>query len=45
MEKRIFGCAEFSDVVFKTSLSLIEKIFDFVLEDLDPLEANKSDLS
>ncbi len=31
MEKRVFGCPEFSDIVFNSSLSLIEKILDFVL--------------
>ena len=33
MEKRIFGCPEFSDIVFNSSLSLFEKILDFVLDD------------
>lgn len=37
MEKRVFGCTEFSDVVFKSSLSMVEKIFDYVLEDQDIL--------
>jgi Mitochondrial protein Pet127 len=35
MEKRVFGCPEFSDVVFKSSLSMVEKIFDYILEDQD----------
>ena len=33
MEKRIFGCPEFSDIVFNTSLTMMEKILDYVLED------------
>jgi len=33
MEKRVFGCSEFSDIVFKNSLALVEKILDFVVED------------
>jgi len=33
MEKRVFGCSEFSDEVFRNSLALTERIFDFILED------------
>jgi len=33
MEKRVFGCPEFSDIIFNSSLCLIEKILDFVLND------------
>lgn len=33
MEKRVFGCKEFSDVIFNTSLSLLEKLLDHLLED------------
>jgi hypothetical protein len=33
MEKRVFGCSEFADAIFQKSLSLFEKILDFVLED------------
>jgi hypothetical protein len=33
MEKRIFGCREFSDVVFETAVSLLEEILDHVLAD------------
>lgn len=33
MEKRIFGCREFSDVVFETALSMLEEILDHLLED------------
>jgi hypothetical protein len=33
MEKRVFGCSEFSDIIFNSSLSMIEKILDFVLAD------------
>jgi hypothetical protein len=46
MEKRVFGCTEFSDVVFETSLSLLEEILDHILEDrvgtLKPGEAPKT---
>ena len=42
MERRVFGCTEFSDVVFGTSLQLVEKILDFVLEDQhDEISDNK----
>lgn len=43
MEKRVFGCKEFSDVIFKTSLTLLEKILDFILEDQDITETYKFD--
>ena len=33
MENRVFGCSQFSDVVFDKSLGLLEKIFDHILED------------
>ena len=33
MENRVFGCSEFSDVVFNSSLGLLEKILDHILED------------
>jgi hypothetical protein len=33
MERRIFGCKEFSDLVFNNSLGIIERILDYVLED------------
>ena len=33
MENRVFGCSEFSDVVFEKSLGLLEKIMDHILED------------
>ena len=33
MENRVFGCSEFSDVVFNTSLGLLEKILDHILDD------------
>lgn len=33
MEKRVFGCPEFSDIIFNTSLTMMEKILDYVLED------------
>lgn len=40
MERRVFGCTEFSDVVFKNCLSMVEKIFDYILEDQDILPTN-----
>jgi len=33
MERRVFGCSEFSDIVFNSSLSVIEKLLDFVVND------------
>lgn len=35
MERRVFGSPEFSDVVFRSSLTVLEKILDYVLEDQD----------
>jgi hypothetical protein len=35
MERRVFGCSQFSDVVFKSSLTMLEKIFDYILDDQD----------
>jgi hypothetical protein len=31
MEKRVFGCTEFSDLVFKSSLTMLEKLFDYII--------------
>ena len=33
MERRVFGCSEFSDIVFNSSLSIIEQLLDFVVND------------
>ena len=33
MENRVFGCSEFSDVIFDKSLGLLETILDNVLDD------------
>ena len=33
MEERIFGCSEFSDVIFDKSIGLLENILDQILED------------
>ena len=33
MENRVFGCSQFSNVVFDKSLGLLERIFDHILED------------
>lgn len=38
MERRVFGCSEFSDIIFRNGLNIIEKIFDFVLEDQEANE-------
>lgn len=35
MEKRVFGCSQFSDIVFRSSLTIIEKILDYILDDQD----------
>lgn len=35
MERRIFGCPEFSDLIFQNSLAMLEKILDFIIEDQD----------
>ena len=35
MEKRVFGCSQFSDIVFRSSLTILEKILDYILEDQD----------
>lgn len=45
MEKRVFGCSEFSDVVFKSSLAMIEKLLDYILEDQDLGDLSKMDQS
>jgi hypothetical protein len=42
MEKRVFGCSEYSNVVFKSGLSMMEKIFDYVLEDQDQIHSASS---
>lgn len=43
MEKRVFGCPEFSDIVFKNSLTMVERIFDYVIEDQDAIDVQKYD--
>ena len=35
MEKRVFGCSEFSNIAFKSSLAILEKILDYILDDQD----------
>ena len=35
IEKRVFGCSQFSNIVFKSSLSILEKILDYILSDQD----------
>ena len=34
MENRIFGCSQFSDLIFKSSLSILEKVLDYILDDI-----------
>jgi len=43
MEERVFGCSEFSDKIFKSSLLLIEKIFEHIIKDIgeDPNQTLK----
>ena len=36
MERRVFGCPQFSDVVFRSSLTIFEKILDYLLHDQLP---------
>lgn len=33
MERRVFGSPQFSDIIFKKSISLLEKVLDFILDD------------
>ena len=33
MENRVFGCSQFSDIIFQSSLTLLEKVLDYVIED------------
>ena len=33
MENRVFGCKAFSDLVFSNSISLVEKVLDFIMDD------------
>lgn len=35
MEKRIFGSPQFSNIVFKSSLAMLEKILDYIIDDQD----------
>jgi hypothetical protein len=35
MERRVFGCSQFSDIIFKSSLGVLEKILDYILDDHD----------
>lgn len=35
MERRVFGCAQFSDIVFRSGLTILERILDYILEDQD----------
>jgi hypothetical protein len=44
MERRVFGCSEFSDIVFNSSLAIIEKLLDFVVQDqFDEVKDNMKD--
>ena len=42
MENRVFGCPEFSDAVFNSSLAITEKILDHILEVQYVMEDNES---
>jgi hypothetical protein len=33
MERRVFGCQTFSDTVFKTSLCVVEKVLERILNE------------
>lgn len=33
MERRVFGCSQFSDLVFKNSLAILENTLDYILND------------
>lgn len=35
MERRVFGCSQFSDIIFRSSLTILEKLLDYVLDDQD----------
>ena len=35
MERRVFGCSQFSDIIFRSSLTILEKILDYILDDQD----------
>ena len=35
MERRVFGCSQFSDIVFRSSLTILERILDYILDDQD----------
>ena len=35
MERRVFGCSQFSDIIFKSSLNILEKVLDYILDDQD----------
>jgi len=44
MERRVFGCSELSDIVFNSSLAIIEKLLDFVVQDqFDEVKDNMKD--
>ena len=35
MERRVFGCSQFSDIIFRSSLTILEKVLDYILDDQD----------
>jgi hypothetical protein len=39
MERRVFGCSQFSDLVFKNSLTILEKVLDHILNDQDSTQS------
>ena len=34
MEQRVFGCSQFSNIIFQCSLTLLEKVLDYIIEDV-----------
>ena len=43
MERRVFGCKEFSDLIFQSSICVIEKILDQILDDQQGSNKEKKD--
>lgn len=35
MERRVFGCSQFADIIFRSTLTVLEKIMDYILDDHD----------
>jgi hypothetical protein len=42
MQKRVFGSEQYGDIMFSTSLTILQRILDFVLAEMySPLEQGK----